>query len=227
MDSKKLKYTQSIYGILAILSKGPQSGYEIRKALDQPEMYYWRESYGNIYPMLKKLHKDGLLSRSDSYIKSKKRLIYQLNQQGWDELFLWFEEPATLNRFRVELLMKLRFGESYGAGNMISQLTHYRETSQEQLKDAEKLLETINSADSSLDSDLRKITISLFIKRKIAILTWCTDSIKILSKWITTAPNDTIAEKNQNISAGINSELLSLSNSSVVPMPFPKVPLME
>lgn len=222
-----LKYTQSIYGILAILSSGPQSGYDIRKALDNPEMFYWRESYGNIYPMLKKLYQDGLVDKTDSFVKKKKRLIYRLNQNGWLELHKWMEEPASLNRFRVELLMKLRFGACCGVENMIAQLAQYRKQSEDQLLEAEMLLDQLTISEETLINDLRKITISLFAERKKTTLIWCSASSDLLEKWKLVEEQ---AKSNQNVelSAGkMYPEILLPETADTTPKPPRIIPLME
>ncbi len=226
MKDKELKYTQSIYGILAILSMGPQSGYEIRKALDQPEMYYWRESYGNIYPMLKKLYQDGLIDKVDSYVKKKKRLIYNLNSNGWAEFQKWLEKPADLNRFRVELLMKLRFGASSSVENMISLITHYRNESFDQLNEAEKLLEDFDSLENTLVNDLRKITINLFTERKKSTLVWCDDSEEILRKWEALEIEDDTARENSS-AATVHTNMESPDRTIAIPHTQRIIPLME
>ena len=226
MQDKELKYTQSIYGLLAILSMGPQSGYEIRKALDQPEMFYWRESYGNIYPMLKKLYQDGLIDRVDSYVKKKKRLIYNLNSNGWTEFQKWLEKPADLNRFRVELLMKLRFGASSSVENMISLIRNYRQQSFEQLDEAEKLLDDFGSLEKTLINDLRKITLNLFIERKKSTLTWCDDSEETLRKW------ESVGKENERFfeirpTVPIRTDMESPERSISIPHNQRIIPLME
>ena len=223
----ELKYPQSIYGILAILSTGPQSGYDIRKALDDPEMFYWRESFGNIYPMLKKLYNDGLVDKKESYVKTKKRLIYQLNRNGWTELQNWLHEPANLNRFRIEILMKLRFGASSGIEVMMEQLANYRKTSTEQLVEAEQLLEHISQLEETLSNDLRKITIGLFAERKRATLAWCDESVKILGKWKTVENEPISTPENELTPQWINNETLSPESERVVSIPARIIPLME
>ncbi len=222
-----LKYTQSIYGILAILSGGPQSGYDIRKALDNPEMYYWRESYGNIYPMLKKLYQDGLVDKTDSYVKKKKRLIYRLNQNGWLELHRWIEEPASLNRFRVELLMKLRFGACCGVENMMAQLTHYRKLSEEQLHDTEMLLDQVSSSEETLINDLRKITLSLYAERKRSALIWCSASSELLEKW-KVIEKQADSDQNEKLSSmKVYPEAPLPETAGTTPVPVRIIPLME
>ena len=48
------------YAVLGMLNQGPKCGYEIKKELEKSSMFFWNESYGQIYPMLKKLVANGL-----------------------------------------------------------------------------------------------------------------------------------------------------------------------
>jgi len=162
MKSDESEYPRSYYGLLAFLSQGPQSGYDIKKLLEDPEIFYWRESHGNVYPMLRKLEKDGLLDKRDSYIKSKKRVIYQLNDAGMAELLKWLIKPAELCRFRVEILMKIRFGKSAGVSNMIDQVKRYLSTSEKEITESNRIMDDITSEETSLEADLRLIVSRYF-----------------------------------------------------------------
>jgi|GEM_PF-2481990 len=159
---KDPEYTQSMYGLLAILSQGPMSGYDVRKTLDDREMYYWRESSGNIYPMLRQLNQDGLLDKTDAYTKKKKRVLYSLTERGRTELDAWLAEPAGLNRFRVELLMKLRFGTGLGLETLMSHLENYKHRIQEQLDEVREILSEIDESGDSLENDMRRIAVMRF-----------------------------------------------------------------
>jgi len=175
-------YTQSVYGLLAVLSTGPKSGYDIRKRLEAPEMFFWKESYGNIYPMLKLLLKDGLVDQTESFVKTKKRLIYTINEKGLKELNAWLEKPSNLTRYRFELLMKLRFGAKLGIENLLNQLDYYCTANVQQLDEAESIKTIIQSFDDTLDKEIREIIINLFIQRKKTTIDWCNNSMNTLKK---------------------------------------------
>ncbi len=177
------EYPQSFYGLLAILSIGSQTGYDIRKELEKPEIFYWKESYGNIYPMLRKLEKDGLVSRKDSYVKRKKRVVYQLNPRGTEALRNWLLQPATLSRFRVEILMKLRFGEIAGIPNMIDQVRVYRETALRELAEARDFVDSMQMGERTLSADLQIIAADYLCKLKESNVKWCDAALKTLSEW--------------------------------------------
>ena len=51
-----MEYKPTAFVILGILAIHPhQSGYEIRKTVQQTVGFFWGESYGQLYPTLKSL----------------------------------------------------------------------------------------------------------------------------------------------------------------------------
>jgi DNA-binding PadR family transcriptional regulator len=53
---------KSRYALLGMLSSGPKTGYEIKAIFERSLQHFWSESYGQIYPTLAKLTKEGLVS---------------------------------------------------------------------------------------------------------------------------------------------------------------------
>jgi PadR family transcriptional regulator AphA len=176
----RLERSQSTYGILAMLSEGLRSGYEIKKMLSQGEMFYWKESYGNIYPILRKLTEDSLVRQIAADHKKKKRIYYELTETGWEELLEWLRKPPELGRFRVELLMKLRFGERAGIDTMKSHIEHYRKVNQEEIEECDAILEEMKVLGSGLTDEVRTLTVTYLTRFKQAILGWCDESLEVL-----------------------------------------------
>lgn len=176
-------FSQSTYGILAILSEGAKSGYEIKKFLSGEEVFYWRESYGNIYPILKHLKAQGLVRQIDANIKNKRRIYYELTEDGSSELLRWLTTPPALTRFRVELLMKLRFGEISGVDNMISNIEHYRKLNIAEIDDCRELIKSLKENGEGITNEARAITTLYLLRFKQAMNDWCTESIEILNRW--------------------------------------------
>jgi len=48
-----LRKSRTKYVILGFLTWGPQSGYDIKKHIDQSVVMFWDESFGQLYPELK------------------------------------------------------------------------------------------------------------------------------------------------------------------------------
>jgi DNA-binding PadR family transcriptional regulator len=166
-----------------MLSEGKRSGYEIKKLLSEGEMFFWKESYGNIYPILRKLTEDNLVRPIDANIKKKRRIYYELTDAGRKELLEWLKTPPVLGRFRVELLMKLRFCEAAGIGVMKSHIDHYRKINTEEIKECEDIIGELNNNGGSLTDEARRMTLTYMLSFKRAIIEWCGESIKRLDEW--------------------------------------------
>ena len=110
-------------------------------------------------------------------------MIYELNEKGLVELQKWLSEPAKLNRYRIEMLMKLRFGSSCGVENMLAQISNYRSLTEGQIKEAQEIVNEIESSGESLDNQLRMIAIRLFLLQKESLLEWCDESFSAISRW--------------------------------------------
>ena len=98
------------FAVLGVLSIEASSGYDIRKFLEMSVGHFWRESFGQIYPVLKALEAEGAVSAHEQPHGGRKRRIYTIEQRGRDELRAWIKAPATGHRAdRNELLLKLFF----------------------------------------------------------------------------------------------------------------------
>ena len=59
----KLEGGSTPNALLGLLSLGPMSGYDIRQLIPRSIGYFWNESYGQIYPGLKRLAAAGLVEK--------------------------------------------------------------------------------------------------------------------------------------------------------------------
>jgi DNA-binding PadR family transcriptional regulator len=99
------------YTILGGLSVQPDlSGYDIRKGIQQSIGYFWAESYGQIYPALKRLAREGLIAPSKASPNGRKRRqTYVLTDAGRAALRQWLALPFHNETPRNEFLLKLFF----------------------------------------------------------------------------------------------------------------------
>jgi PadR family transcriptional regulator, regulatory protein AphA len=98
--------------ILGMLKLGAPTGYEIKKAIDGSTRFFWTASFGQIYPELKRLQKDGLVrSRQDPRGKVK-RTVYELTPKGEEALREWLTDSEdVLFEIRDESLLRLFFSD--------------------------------------------------------------------------------------------------------------------
>jgi DNA-binding PadR family transcriptional regulator len=102
------KTSRTLYAILGLLSKGSASGYDLKKELEKPRYHFWNESYGQIYPMLHRLHKEGWAELEVEHQDSgPDRKIYSLTDSGRAHLERWLRQPAQDFSMRDEVALRL------------------------------------------------------------------------------------------------------------------------
>jgi DNA-binding PadR family transcriptional regulator len=99
------------YAILSLLSLEPMSGYDMKKLIDVSLVHFWSESYGQLYPTLRALESEKLVtSRRERGSGKPDRIVYTITRKGRWELKNWLRQPADIPRVRYELLLKLFVG---------------------------------------------------------------------------------------------------------------------
>jgi len=135
-----MKKSKTRFAVLGILSYGPMSGYDIKKFYEKNVAGFWSESYGQIYPILKRLAEEGLATRSVHKQEGKPdRHIYATTEKGREELQQWLVEPTDRHIGRHETLLKLMFGKQISLADNILQIERFRDRQMEELKEIETL----------------------------------------------------------------------------------------
>lgn len=138
------RINKSRYAILGLLSFGPMSGYDIKKYYDTTIGFFWNENYGQIYPLLKKLHSSEEVTKEVVYQEGKPdRHVYSITEKGLASLKEWMEEDGSPTKLRDELLLKTYFGSITDNENTIRRLEKSMEEHYKQLKAYEDLQENI------------------------------------------------------------------------------------
>lgn len=115
------------YAILGMLTLRPMSGYDIRAAIAESIAYFWTESYGQIYPTLRRLAKERLVTRRTEKTGERARNVYAISEAGREALADWLREPAVPRPPRSELLFKLFFGRQIDSEEAAQHLARFRD----------------------------------------------------------------------------------------------------
>ncbi|MFQ5352803.1 MAG: PadR family transcriptional regulator [Candidatus Binatia bacterium] len=119
---------RTAYAILGFLTVKPMSGYDVKKAVEASIDNFWKESYGQIYPILKRLSEEGSIEKSESATGGKRpRHLYTITERGREKLKSWLREPTEPSPVRMELLLKLFFGSQVDHNTNRRQIEDYRE----------------------------------------------------------------------------------------------------
>jgi PadR family transcriptional regulator AphA len=97
--------------ILGLLKFGPRTGYDVKRVTDFSTRFFWRASYGQIYPELRALERAGLVRAHDEPRGRRPRYVYELTADGDRALTAWLRADGDAYELRDEGLLRLFFGE--------------------------------------------------------------------------------------------------------------------
>ena len=122
-----MELSATAYVILGMVSVHPRSGYEIKAAVDESTRRFWAASYGQIYPELKRLAEQGLVTGADSPRGERRRRVYTITDAGMERLKEWLRRPPEMSEMRDEGLLKLFFSGVLEPGEAAETLRTMRE----------------------------------------------------------------------------------------------------
>jgi len=179
-----MKENKSKYAILGILSLGPMSGYDIKKMFQKSVAKFWNESYGQIYPILNRLVAQGLATRSVEKQEGRpNRHVYALTDKGREELQRWLIAPVEPQIGRIEIALKLFFGQQVSVLDNIRQVEHFREIQHRELEELKALEEHVKvekAGNPNLPYWL--MTVKYGHQVTSALIQWCDETLSALNK---------------------------------------------
>ena len=169
------------YAVLGMLSFGPKSGYEISKAIQNSTAFFWAESDGQLYPILKRLHEEGLVkAKEDNKSGERSKKIYNLTEDGEAALIDWLhQEPTTFN-FRNEFLLQLFFGHNIKPKENAEKIKEYQHALKKQLKVYDSIEKRIKENSKYPTYLLLSLSYGQYSLK--AEISWCDHAIKTLEK---------------------------------------------
>jgi PadR family transcriptional regulator AphA len=137
--------------VLGLLTHGPKSGYDLKKAIEGSVGYFWAPAQSQIYAVLPRLVDSGYAtSRRVAQSQRPDKQLYRITARGRQALRQWIEDtPTPPEPSRSALLLKLFFGELTSPEVLAEHVRERREVAQ-QLK-AE--LEAIDAGPHDPDLD--------------------------------------------------------------------------
>jgi PadR family transcriptional regulator, regulatory protein AphA len=97
--------------ILGLVALGPRTGYDVKRISDSSTRFFWGASYGQIYPELRRLERDGLVEARDEPRGRVQRRVYRITPEGERVVREWLLDPETAYEVRDEGLLRLFFSE--------------------------------------------------------------------------------------------------------------------
>jgi PadR family transcriptional regulator, regulatory protein AphA len=175
---------RTAYAILGLLAMGPRSGFDIKKESEEVLGHFWHESYGHIYPILRRLHRDGLVEKRVREQSGRpNRHVYSITEDGMAELREWLVAPVAVTPPRNELLLKVFFGRHSGPEAVRDVVADYRARQSERL---ERLRVVVERLDDQQRADASyvywRLTAELGLRAMKVVTEWADDAIATLEE---------------------------------------------
>lgn len=173
------------YVLLGVLSRGPQTGYSIKKAIEYEYSHFWQESFGQIYPTLKLLVKEGLAESIESQEQKNGRgqIAYQITEAGKIELKKWLGEAPTVEKLRYEILLKVSFGASCEPDTILGHLDEFIKRNERLIEEVDGFLDYFkkinNDEERHIDSELTALCGKYIYT---AMRDWAVESKKVIKE---------------------------------------------
>lgn len=168
--------------ILGLLSHEDLTGYDIKKRIDGAISFFWKGSFGNIYPALKGMENQGLITKNDTSVGGRGKTTYHITQSGRNVLKDWLKEEQASNELKYETLLKLFFGGAESRGVSVHNIEVFEEQIQKDLKVLKKYGETLEKSLDVEDHIYYSLTASFGIETYEAYLKWCAKAKKMLKQ---------------------------------------------
>ena len=186
------------FAVLGLLSWQPMSGYDIKKMITMGLSHFWAESYGQLYPTLEKLVKEGLATKSSESTGKRKRYVFSITEPGRQRFLEWLAGPTDQPRIRNEFQLKFFLASELPLAHGLSLLEDYR-TQQQEIAETYARSEQILAAALETDDAVEEISqvLGLTSRQQMlfflislrhgvlaveARLAWCEESISALKK---------------------------------------------
>ena len=114
------------YILLGFLSYGPQTGYDLKKHIDNSTQFFWHAALSQIYPTLGELAQQGFVEANVVPQEGKPdKKIYCITEAGRATLVDWLAEPQNkLLQKKEPALLKLFFSGVLDKQTLLAQLYH-------------------------------------------------------------------------------------------------------
>ena len=161
--------------ILGLLSHEPLTGYDIKKRIDNSIRFFWKGSFGSIYPALCDMEAKGLVFRMENKnIKNRREKIeYSITETGRETLIGWLKTSQTSNEIKYEILLKLFFGGSAGSKIAIKNINAFESDIKAELELLTIYKKNLSNVLDEQDHVYYYLTVAFGVEMYEGFLRWC------------------------------------------------------
>ena len=172
------------YIVLGLLSHEPMSGYDMKKRIDTMVSQFWNVGYGQLYPTLSGLRREGLIEEVLSEVaKGPMRHVYAITNSGREQLHTWLLLPEEKEYTRYEILLKLFFGGSLESAVSRQRIEAFQQRYQQALSMLDLFEENLRQV-MALSPDHKNYYIAVRFGQHVytAYLDWAQEALKLFEE---------------------------------------------
>lgn len=165
------------YIILGLLITEPGlTGYQLKKCINAGGNLFHRSSYGSLYPALKKLEQNRLITvqlSQEMEANNRGQKAYLITEDGKEEFYYWLCSSTEFYENISSHLAKVFFFDRLDEENRNRQLIAYEESNSRYLQKLLKLESEFKSKKNSEDNYYQYSTLYYGIASIRQFITWC------------------------------------------------------
>ena len=160
--------------ILGLLAHDDLTGYDIKKRIDGAISFFWKGSFGSIYPALSTMEKDGLVTMRKAMDSGRReKIYYHITEQGTETLKFWLKKEQAVNDLKYETLLKLYFGGVESKDVTIRNIEVFEEQARKDLAVLQTYKENLEKVLDQNDHLYYFLTVTFGMETYEAYLKWC------------------------------------------------------
>ena len=174
------------FAILGMLISGPRSGYDLKKDFEEQISSFWNESLGQIYPALKRLHEESLVTVRVKKNKGRpERKVYRITAKGETLFQQWLKQPAEPMKWRNELLLKVFFGPAMKPDDVLEHIERFQRSELEKQQLYQYFAGEIETREATPERRLYwRLCLSSGQRINRARLDWCREAIEEIKSFV-------------------------------------------
>ncbi len=176
------------YAILGLINRSPLTGYDITKSFNEGLVEFWYAKHSQIYPELKKLTDEGLISY-ETVIQGEKleKKLYTITEKGKKSFQKWLAkddplEPTPKDIFRLKAYFCDEMDIDTLSTQFQSALTKHSERLEYLENSMEELLKKKDISKVSFPGFGDYIVLNGAIMREKSYIDWLKDCLKRISQ---------------------------------------------
>lgn len=135
--------------VLGELMEEPQSGYDLRSALQAALGHHRKVSYGVIYPLLEKLEKEGFVEVTNVEKNSKNKKITTITEKGKERFFELMKMSVPDGAHNADIyLIKLDVMQHLTLEEQIQLLDQFHQEQKDIIKNTQDILKELEKENS-------------------------------------------------------------------------------